>query len=47
MWFDTNKTLVLMKRDGELILNDSEDLWTRSRLALVTQPYRREALVPY
>ena len=47
LWVDTNKTLLLMTRDGELILNDSEDLWTRSRLALVTQPYRREALVPY
>lgn len=47
LWFDTNKTLVLMKRGDELILNDSEDLWTPSRLALVTQPYRREALVAY
>ncbi|MGW0996710.1 SitI3 family protein [Streptomyces sp. NPDC002523] len=32
----------LLRRNGELSLNERDDLWRPQRLALVTQPYRRE-----
>lgn len=32
----------LLRRNGELILNEGDDLWRPKRLALMTQPYRRE-----
>ncbi|MEU4249561.1 SitI3 family protein [Amycolatopsis sp. NPDC026612] len=37
-------TLWLMRRGGELILNARDDIWPERRLAVVHQPYRREAL---
>lgn len=32
----------LLRRNGELSLNERDDIWPPQRLALVTQPYRRE-----
>ncbi|WP_052708713.1 SitI3 family protein [Streptomyces sp. NRRL S-495] len=32
----------LLRRGGELSLNERDDLWTPARLAAVPQPYRRE-----
>lgn len=31
----------LLRRDGELTLNERDDLWPPERLALLSQPYRR------
>ncbi|MFC7257747.1 SitI3 family protein [Streptomyces lutosisoli] len=32
----------LLRKNGELSLNERNDLWRPQRLALMTQPYRRE-----
>jgi len=32
----------LLRKNGELSLNEDDDLWRPQRLALMTQPYRRE-----
>lgn len=32
----------MLRKSGELSLNEKDDLWRPQRLALVTQPYRRE-----
>ncbi|MFD4507714.1 SitI3 family protein [Streptomyces sp. NPDC058457] len=32
----------LLRRNGELSLNERDDIWPPQRLALMTQPYRRE-----
>ncbi len=37
-------TIWLIRRDGELILNDRADIWPEHRLATVRLPYRRKAL---
>jgi hypothetical protein len=34
----------LMRRDGELILNERNDIWSEHRLAKLHQPYQRRAL---
>jgi hypothetical protein len=47
LWFDTNKTLVLMKRGGELTLSDHPDVWTPARLKLVTEAHEQEVLKAY
>lgn len=44
LWFDTNKTLVLIKRGGELTLDANDSVWTAARLNLIAEPYTREAL---
>lgn len=44
LWFDQNKTLVLMKRGDSLTLNEREDIWTPTRLKFVAEPHEREAL---
>lgn len=44
LWFDGNKTLVLIKRGDDLRLHHSDDLWTPARLSLVSEPYTREPL---
>ncbi|MET8098242.1 SitI3 family protein [Streptomyces sp. NPDC005236] len=33
----------LLRRNGELTLNERDDLWRPQRLALMTRPYRRES----
>jgi len=47
LWFDTNRTLVLIKRGGELTLADHENVWTPVRLNLITEPYTQETLKAY
>ncbi|MGW3964356.1 SitI3 family protein [Amycolatopsis sp. NPDC005003] len=37
-------TIWLMRRDGELILNERDDIWPEHRLATLRRPYRRKAL---
>ncbi|MGW2646760.1 SitI3 family protein [Streptomyces sp. NPDC001393] len=32
----------LLRKNGELTLNEADDLWRPQRLALMAQPYRRE-----
>ncbi|MEV0641123.1 SitI3 family protein [Streptomyces sp. NPDC050619] len=32
----------LLRKNGELSLNEDDDLWRPQRLALISQPYRRE-----
>lgn len=36
------ETVWLLRKKGELSLNEDDDLWRPQRLALVKQPYRRE-----
>lgn len=36
------ETIWLLRRRGDLSLNERGDLWTPRRLALMSQPYRRE-----
>ncbi|GHG23328.1 MULTISPECIES: SitI3 family protein [Amycolatopsis] len=38
------ETIWLIRRDGELILNDRDDIWPENRLATLPRPYRRKAL---
>ena len=44
LWFESNKTLVLVKRGDELTLNEREGIWTPLRLNLVSEPHKQEAL---
>lgn len=39
------ETIWLVRRGGELLLNDRDDLWPPERLALLGRPYRRETTV--
>ncbi|MER5261755.1 SitI3 family protein [Actinosynnema sp. NPDC002837] len=39
------ETIWLLRRGGELLLNDRDDLWPPDRLALLGRPYRRETTV--
>jgi hypothetical protein len=43
--FNSEK-VVLLRRNGELLLNRDLEFWTEPRLALVTLPYRVES-IPY
>ncbi|MCE6995564.1 hypothetical protein LZG04_12245 [Saccharothrix sp. S26] len=36
------ETIWLARRDGELLLNERDDLWPPDRLAVLAVPYRRE-----
>ncbi|MCP3803943.1 SitI3 family protein [Allokutzneria sp. A3M-2-11 16] len=36
------ETIWLLRRDGELTVNEQDDIWPPHRLALVDIPYRRE-----
>jgi len=47
LWFDSNKTLMLLKRGDDLILNAHTQQWTDARLKLVTLPHRWETLKAY
>lgn len=48
LWFDGNRKLVLIKRDGDLRILDDDDLWTYPRLQLFEgTTYTREALKAY
>jgi hypothetical protein len=38
------ETIWLMRRDGELTLNERDEIWPEQRLATLHRPYRREAL---
>lgn len=39
------ETIWLVRRGGELLLNERDDLWPPHRLTLLHQPYRRETAV--
>ncbi|PSL57145.1 hypothetical protein B0I31_102123 [Saccharothrix carnea] len=39
------ETIWLVRRGGELVLNERDDLWPPHRRGLLTQPYRRETTV--
>ncbi|WUS42949.1 SitI3 family protein [Kitasatospora sp. NBC_01250] len=36
-----SEVIWLLRRDGDLSLNEQEDIWPRQRLAAVSQPFRR------
>lgn len=38
------ETIWLMRRDGELLLNERDDIWPERRLAALHQAYRRDTL---
>ncbi|MDX3190277.1 SitI3 family protein [Streptomyces sp. MN03-5084-2B] len=38
------ETIWLMRRHGELTLNERDDIWPERRLATLRQPYRRKTL---
>lgn len=46
LWFDGNKTIVLMRQGGDLMINDDPALWTPARLKLLeNEVYSRQTLV--
>jgi hypothetical protein len=43
LYRDSDGAVWLLRRNGELSVHTSSEIWTPGRLALLTPPYRREA----